>query len=155
MDILLPHTSSKKEAFAPIDYLANGRNCIELARLLIDGPNKIKNNYPMRVLLVHGIELLLKAFIQHFDKSMFTKRRDINKGHNIKELHRTAEEIDRSHNLNVLTDELKSAINKVVSEYYPDSVKARYTNFNSSLDFSLFMILKELLIQPLEKVIHL
>lgn len=135
--------------FEPIDYLINGRNCVEIARLLKDGSEKIKANYPMRVLLVHGIEFLLKAFIQNFDKTKLLRT------HDIKKLYNTAGEIDKLKNIGILTGEIKDAVDKFASSYYPDSVKARYKNTDSRLDFSLFVILKELLIQPLEKVIHL
>ena len=150
----IPTSSSCKtrkfEPFEPIDYLVEGRNCVDVAFLLKDGPDKIKKNYPMRVLLIHGIELLLQAFICHFDKSKFEK------GHDIKKFYNIAKKIDKSRNLNILTNELlNNAINKITANYYPDSIKARYKNTNSHLEFSIFMILRELLIQPLEKVIHL
>ncbi|MSU56135.1 MAG: hypothetical protein EXS51_02400 [Candidatus Taylorbacteria bacterium] len=135
--------------FEPIDYLANGKNCVYTAQILKDGPDKLKKNYPMRVLLVHGIELLLQAFILHFDKSKFIRV------HDIKKLYSLAEKIDNSLNLNLLTNDLSCAINDVVLDYYSDSVKARYKNKDSSLNFSLFLILKKSLIQPLEKAIHL
>lgn len=138
--------------FEPIDYLTNGKNCIYTAEKLKNGPDKIETNYPMRILLVHGVELLLKAFIQHFDKSKF---KEIKIEHDIEVLHKTAEEINNQHNLNIFTSELNNAVSKITTDYYPDSVKARYQNTDSRLDFSVFMILRELLIQPLKKIIHL
>lgn len=144
--------SGKIFEFEPIDYLKNGKRCVYAAQILKDGLDKLykaETNYPMKVLLVHGIELLLKAFIQHFNKNEFVEI------HSIKKLYDIAEKIDKSQSFNILTNELHYAVNKVFSDYYPDSVEARYKNVNSKLDFSLFVILKEQLIQPLEKVIHL
>lgn len=135
--------------FEPIDYLIEGRNCVDTAFLLKDGPDKIKKKYPMRVLLIHGIELLLKAFIQHFDKSKFTK------DHDLKRLYNIVEEIDKSQNLKILTIELNDEINKIISNYYSDSVMARYKNADSNLNFLVFTVLRELLVKPLEKIIHL
>lgn len=141
--------SSKVYEFKPIDYLTNGKNCVYTAQMLKDGPDKIKTNYPMRALLVHGIELLLQAFILHFDKSKFIKIHDLMKLYDI------AETIDSSNNLNILTNDLNNAINDIVLDYYSDSVKARYKNKDSRLNLSLFSTLKTLLIKPLEKTIHL
>ena len=141
--------SSKVYEFKPIDYLTNGKNCVYTAQMLKDGPDKIRTNYPMRVLLVHGIELLLQAFILHFDKSKFIRI------HDIKKLYSLAEKVDSSLNLNILTNDLNCAINDVVIDYYSDSVKARYKNKDSRLNFSLFLSLKQSLILPLEKTIHL
>ena len=148
--------SSETYEFEPIDYLTNGKNCVYTAQMLKDGPDKIKTNYSMRVLLVHGIELLLKSIIQNFDIKKFNEIiKDIKVRHDIKKLYNIAEKIDKLQNLNILTSELNNAINKITTNYYPDSVKARYKNTSGHLEFSIFMILRELLIQPLERVIHL
>ena len=143
--------------FEPIDYLVEGKHCVDVAFLLKDGQDKMEKNYPMRNLLALGIELLLKGVIQKYNARKFNEiKKKSGITHNIEKLYEIASEVDRSNNLNILTNnELKSAIFKHTSKYYPDTVKARYTNTDSFLDFTLFIILRELLIQPLEKIIHL
>lgn len=147
---MLSRIKSEVWDFEPIDYLTNGKNCVYTARRLKNAPDKPAANYPMRILLVHGVELLLKAFIEHFDKSKFQRI------HNLKELLETVEEIGALQTPRVIQiNEIRTTIEKLECDYYPDSIAARYTNKNSRLEDSTFTVLEHCLIKPLEKVIYL
>ncbi|OGZ11687.1 MAG: hypothetical protein A3D67_03310 [Candidatus Lloydbacteria bacterium RIFCSPHIGHO2_02_FULL_51_22] len=125
--------------FEPVDFLGNGKHCISVAKQLKDGcgeTGKAEANYPMRVLLIHGIELLLKSLILHFDSSKFSKE------HDIKKLYDTAKDIVIQKELGIQDFLSEDEIKKIVDDYYPDSMKARYYNKTSRFDFSIFYSLE-------------
>ena len=135
--------------FEPVDFLGNGKHCISVAKQLKDGcgeTGKAEANYPMRVLLIHGIELLLKSLILHFDSSKFSKE------HDIKKLYDTAKKIVIPKELKISVFSLEYEMKNIVDNYYPNSVKARYCNKNSHLSFSIFGTLENF-VKRLEKYI--
>lgn len=145
------------EEFEPIDYLTHGEHCIDVAKSLeLPGQNRSETSYPIRILLVHGIELLLKSFIQQYNPREFRQIMSLfDTRHDIKKLYETAEKIACSQHLSIFVQpNLKNAVDNFVSNFYPDTVRARYKNRDISvLNYSIFKTLRTHLITPLEKLI--
>lgn len=128
-------------------FFFRGKGCVEDAKYLFD--NKPNSHYG--ILLIHGIELLLKAYIlikenSHQNLSKFLKEL----GHNYDEIYKRSIEYG---------DELKDIELKRLSAfltkyYYPNTIEARYVERSKLLQFQVntFRILEEKLINPINAI---
>ena len=153
---ILPQTNDIEK-----DYFSKGKRCIESSEILFNLQQSSRKNgeiitYEYGLLLIHGVELLLKSFFLLSEKISFG-RYDIDKlfkyGHDYKKLYNDCLEIDKKGFLN--DEQLKSLINDLSKKFYFGTIEARYPEYSGGTVFSFntFFILKEKLICPLGKII--
>ena len=140
----------KYNEFETQDYFTNGKYCLEAANHLYKF-DKVKRFYPVGLLIVHALELLLKAFINHFDSHQFT---NVQKLHDLQKLHGKAVDIDVSKNVGIFSHELNSNILRFIRDFYGDSVAVRYKITDCILDFKIIISIKEKMVNPMENLLR-
>lgn len=133
-----------------IDYIGYGKCCVHTAALLFrrakdeDFP---KDTYPSGILLLHGIELLLKAFL-------LLQGRNLSHTHSILFLYKKCAEREGFHR-----GELWASLQLLARWFAENTIDARYAvlegkRARTMIAHNTFLIVKKELIFPLEALLE-
>src|SRR5579864_8975760 len=137
---------------------SNGSTCVHSAEFLFEEGQKNYTLYEYGILLIHGIEVLLKSFIlakdfsvsvDDFKKAGGKYRKD---AHNISQLLQIALTLDDKKIISSL--ELQSIITILAIEYAEDTVELRYPDRSGLRRFNTdtFKLLNRFLVEPLSNL---
>jgi hypothetical protein len=141
-------TKFNKDGLARRFYI-DGARCIKDAEFL--WAEKGQNQSSYAILLIHGIELLLKSYILLNETKELDECRKIFYGHDYKKLYEKCQEYSTELN----NGDLEYLINQLSLYFYPDSITARYIEKNRIIEFydNSFTILNNHLVVPIKILI--
>lgn len=132
------------------DFIGHGKCCVNTAELLFRRARERtfpKSMYPAGILLLHGIELLLKAVL-------LLQGMNLPRTHSILSLYKKCAEKEGFHR-----GELWACIQLLVRWFASDTVEARYAVLEGTRDRTIiahntFSVITDELVNPLERFVE-
>ena len=130
-------------------FYLRGKNCIESSEKLLG--KSLDFNSCFDILLIHGIELILAAFIMSKDSSSNPKSIYRKFGHKYWPMFLECKKLDK----NFADPELEAKIHCLSHQYAQDIIEVRFPDKSGMKSFPLeiFSALKEKLVKPLKNLV--
>ena len=137
-----------------IAFYIRGLNCIQSGEALFNSTKTPDPNKPYDILLIHGIELILAAYIMANDASVVDAKAVYSKFHHLYgKMYKECQKLDTA-NIVFQDKELTDHVLHLADAYAPSVIEVRFPSESGLMSFptKIFEVLKEKLIAPLKNL---